>query len=378
MLFQTPELVPAELDVIQRIERVREGLRHQLPEHRRWVGLLRRITLARAIRGSNSIEGYDVTLGDAVAAVAGEEPIDADREAWLAIVGYRDAMTYVLQLADDPYFSLNEALVRSLHFMMLKDAIDKSPGRWRHGPVFVLDENTSEIVYTAPDAVEIPELMHKFVEATSEPGSPAIVRAAMAHLNLVMIHPFRDGNGRMARCMQTLVLARDGVVSPPFASIEEYLGRNTDTYYRVLAEVGGGGWHPERDARPWVRFALTAQYIQAQTLVRRTEEAEARWEALSQEAARHGLPERSIPALFNAAMGFRITNPHYREAAGVNEHAAGRDLKTLVGAGLLQPVGERRGRSYVRTRRLQAIEESVRVKRLITSPFEPTTPTSGP
>ena len=228
MLFQTPELVPAELDVIQRIERVREGLRHQLPEHRRWVGLLRRITLARAIRGSNSIEGYDVTLGDAVAAVAGEEPIDADREAWLAIVGYRDAMTYVLQLADDPYFSLNEALVRSLHFMMLKDAIDKSPGRWRHGPVFVLDENTSEIVYTAPDAVEIPELMHKFVEATSEPGSPAIVRAAMAHLNLVMIHPFRDGNGRMARCMQTLVLARDGVVSPPFASIEEYLDAHNE------------------------------------------------------------------------------------------------------------------------------------------------------
>jgi hypothetical protein len=77
-------------------------------------------------------------------------------------------------------------------------------------------------------------------------------------------------------------------------------------------------------------------------------------------------------------MGFRITNPHYREAAGVNEHAAGRDLKTLVGAGLLQPVGERRGRSYVRTLRLRAIEESVRVKRLITSPFEPTTPTSGP
>lgn len=377
MLFHSPELGPDELDVIRQIDRVREGLRHQLPEHRRWVGLLRRITLARAIRGSNSIEGYNVTLGDAVAAVAGEEPTDAEREAWLAVVGYRDAMTYVLQLADDPYFSLNEALVRSLHFMMLKYAIDKSPGRWRHGPVFVLDQTTRDIVYTAPDAVEVPELMHEFVEAISEPGSPAIVRAAMAHLNFVMIHPFKDGNGRMARCMQTLVLARDGIVSPPFASIEEYLGRNTDAYYRVLAEVGGGGWHPERDARPWVRFALKAQYIQAQTLVRRAEEGERRWEALSEETARHGLPKRTIPALFNAAMGFRITNPHYREAADVNEHAAGRDLRALVQAGLLQPVGERRGRSYVRTLRLQAIEESVGVKRSLTDPFEPTSPTLG-
>ncbi len=43
-------------------------------------------------------------------------------------------------------------------------------------------------------------------------------------LNLVLIHPFRDGNGRMARCLQTLVLAREGMVSPIFASIEEYLG----------------------------------------------------------------------------------------------------------------------------------------------------------
>jgi Fic family protein len=49
----------------------------------------------------------------------------------------------------------------------------------------------------------------------------------MAHLNLVMIHPFRDGNGRMARCLQSVVLAREGVLSPVFMSVEEYLGRNT-------------------------------------------------------------------------------------------------------------------------------------------------------
>lgn len=48
----------------------------------------------------------------------------------------------------------------------------------------------------------------------------------------------------MARCIQTLVLAREGILSAPFASIEEYLGAepNTDEYYRVLAEVGGKTW----------------------------------------------------------------------------------------------------------------------------------------
>lgn len=68
----------------------------------------------------------------------------------------------------------------------------------------------------------------------------------MAHLNLVMIHPFSDGNGRMARCLQTLVLAREGILEPEFSSIEEYLGRNTQDYYSVLAETSEGSWHPKK------------------------------------------------------------------------------------------------------------------------------------
>ena len=78
MIFHSPDLTEQELQVISRIDRVRDALRNQLPEERRWVGLLRRVMLARAIRGSNSIEGYNVTLDDAAAAVAGEPPLEAE------------------------------------------------------------------------------------------------------------------------------------------------------------------------------------------------------------------------------------------------------------------------------------------------------------
>jgi Fic family protein len=57
--------------------------------------------------------------------------------------------------------------------------------------------------------------------------APVVVRAAMAHLHLVSVHPFGDGNGRIARIVQSLVLAREGLLSPEFASIEEYLGKHT-------------------------------------------------------------------------------------------------------------------------------------------------------
>ncbi len=372
MLFHTPELEDEELQVIARIDRIREGLRHQLPEQRRWVGLLRRVMLARAIQGSNSIEGYNVSLDNAVAAVAGEPPLEANEEAWMAVVGYRNAMTYVLQLAEDAHFTYDESLVRSLHYMMLSYAIDKSPGRWRPGSVFVLNETTQEIVYTGPDAVRVPELMADLVEGLREVNQvPALVRAAMAHLNLVMIHPFRDGNGRMARCLQTLVLAREGVIAAPFVSIEEYLGANTESYYQVLADVGQGAWHPQRDARPWLRFVLTAHFRQAQTMVRRAEEAERRWSVLTEEVERRGLPERSVAALFNASMRFRLRNADYREAAAVSDHIASRDLKALVDAQLLEPRGERRGRFYIATERLLLLAESIRITRgPVEDPFE--------
>ena len=57
--------------------------------------------------------------------------------------------------------------------------------------------------------------------------SHVVVRGAMAHLHAVSVHPFRDGNGRISRIAQSLVLAREGFVSPEFGSIEEYLGERT-------------------------------------------------------------------------------------------------------------------------------------------------------
>lgn len=379
MLFHTPELDEAERAVIARVETVREALRYQLTGQRRWVGLLRQVMLAGAIQGSNTIEGYNVSLDDAVAAVAGEEPIDAETEAWMAVTGYRDAMTYVIQLAEDPHFAYTRTLVRGLHYMMLKYDLDKSPGRWRPGPVFVVDERNQEIVYTGPDASLVPELMGELTKGLREPtDEPAMVRAAMAHLNFVMIHPFRDGNGRMARCVQTLVLAREGIVAPPFWSIEEYLGANTDAYYKVLADVGQGEWHPENDARPWIRFVLTAHYRQAQTAIRRAHEAERRWDALSQEIARRNLPERATGPLFNAALGFRMRNVSYQDAADVSESIAGRDLKALTDAGLLDAVGERRGRFYIASAALKALEGSIRLPRAqIEDPFAGIPPTLG-
>jgi Fic family protein len=197
----------------------------------------------------------------------------------------------------------------------------------------------------------------------SEEGSiQALVAAAMAHLNLVMIHPFRDGNGRMARCMQTLVLTRRGILVPQFSSIEEYLGRHTDEYYQVLSDVGRGRWRPDGDARPWVRFVLNAHYVQLRDHLRRIGESEELWGVMEGLARREGLSERTVPALFEGAVGRRLTNAKYRAVMDeeVSEVVAGRDLRNLVQKRLLESHGEKRGRYYVGSEELKGLREQAR------------------
>lgn len=362
MIFSAPIIREDELQAIAKIDEIRRSLGYALQSPGRWTGVLRRNLIAGAIQGSNSIEGYTVSLEDAIAVVE-EEEVAAPVETLQAVQGYRAALTYIIGLAEDPHFRFNEELARSLHYMMISYDAAKNPGRWRPGPIYVRRDATGEVVYEGPPAEFVPALMRELVDSVQDENDvPVTVRAAMAHLNLVMIHPFSDGNGRMARAVQTLILARDGIVSPPFSSIEEYLGagRNTESYYRVLAEVGGGRWSPERDTRQWLHFCLRAHLQQAVTVQRRTRETQRLWDELEIELRKEKLPERAIFALHDAAMGLKVRSPRYRSNAEVSMQLASRDLKALVSAGLLVAHGEKKGRWYVASDRLMTIRSRAR------------------
>jgi Fic family protein len=366
MIFTPPTLGPAEEQAIERIEELRRNLRHRVAEPRRWYGGLRRLAFARAVQASNSIEGYNASVDDVIAAVEGEEAMDAATETYLALQGYRDAMTYVLEICDEGDVDIDETLLKSLHFMMLKYDLSKRPGRWRLGDVYVRREVDDEIVYEGPEAERVPELIGAFVTSLREGDGPVLVRAAMAHLNLVMIHPFKDGNGRMARCLQTMVLARDRIVAPVFSSIEEQLGRETEPYYATLGQVGNGSWHPERDARPWVRFCLNAHFQQAQRVLRRIKETEELWGRCEDLALEFNLPTRVVGPLCDAARGLRLRNWSYRLAVKESEgddidiSTASRDFRALVDRGFLMPRGETRGRYYLASDELKAVLADIR------------------
>lgn len=375
MLYTSARLDERELAVLSDIESLRQRLRTALHEPRRWSGSLRRLSFARNIQGSNSIEGFDARLDDVAAVALGEDPLDSSEETRLALEGYRNAMTYVLQRADDNDFECSVSLIKSLHFMMTGYSLHNRPGRWRAGPIFVVNEQTQGIVHEGAHVDEVPSLMSELAAYVNHgEDDELLVKAAMTHLNLAMIHPFRDGNGRMARCLQSLVLARNGILSPVFMSIEEYLGRNTQAYYDVLAEVGGGRWAPTANTRPWIRFTLTAHLRQARTLRRRIDDAERLWLGLERLVGPR--EERQLAALNDAAMGLRLRRATYLKIAAesgteISQQTAGRDLKTLADLGYLEPHGERRGRFYVATPLVREVWLAIRGSRPMRDDSDP-------
>ena len=377
MLFTYRALDRDERLVLDRVSQMRHDLRYLVQNPRRWTGLLARMTRARALRASNSIEGINVSNEDAIAAVDNEDPEDADKPTWQAVMGYQSAMDYILQRCRDPQFRFSRDVILSVHFMISQHDLKANPGNLRPGWVGVRNSVTGQLVHEGVDRDELDPLIDELVAyMNSEDVETPVLKAAMVHLNVAMLHPFSDGNGRTARCLQTAVLTHDGIVAPIFSSIEEYIGKNQQEYYDVLAAVGGGRWSPKRDCKQWVRFCITGHYRQAQTILRRTREMERVYVELELAVKKVGLPERTALGLLEAASGGRIRNASYRVSADVSNNLASRDLKSLVDANLLVPAGERRGRYYVAGQMVREIRERHRLPKGIDDPFAEIRPPS--
>ncbi|MCZ0999601.1 Fic family protein [Streptomyces mirabilis] len=363
MLFATPSLTSDDHRVIDEIEALRTEFRHQLAHPRRWEGQLRRSLTAAAVRGSTHIEGYTISAEDAETLIAGGDiSPETDEATRNAVTGYRDALTYIQHASGFQIFSWDHTLLSALHFMMTRAADKVRPGEYRTNGVWVSGGPNRPPVYSAPDPEQVPELMDELIHWLGEGdlGVPALVRASMAHLNLVSIHPWSDGNGRMSRAVHTLVLAREGILAPEFSSIEEWLGAdeyNTREYYGALRDVRTS-WQPERDAGSWIRFCLTAHHLQAQEVQRRFEAAARIWFRLERLAEQHRLDERTVSALYAATQGHLRRTTYQAEEALTRDQALA-DLRTLRRLDLVESVGHARTQRYTGSPVLRKIHTEV-------------------
>lgn len=346
MLFPTPTVTPELESRLEELNRLRRALGYEVRQASPWLGTLRRLVKAASVESSTSIEGFSVPQEDAVAIVSGEEPVDPEDESRMAVACYARAMDHVGVMALDPGFEWLDRVILDLHFDACYFQRDKSPGLWRTGPVGVTGSD-GRLIYQGPEPNDVRPLMAEVIEWLEHGDLDAhvVIRAAMAHLHTVSVHPFRDGNGRIARIVQSLVLACEGLLSPEFASIEEYLSAHTPAYYGVLQRVQGGRYQPARDASEWIAFSVEAHLAQARQRLEQIEEAGARWTFLESLIDRRGWPDRLVIALEQGLIG-GADRTSYGQEADVSPATATNDFRRLVDAGLVAARGRGRSTRY--------------------------------
>ncbi|HVD86229.1 MAG TPA: Fic family protein [Solirubrobacterales bacterium] len=346
MIYRTPPTSQLQ-ERLDELADLRRSLGGEVRTRGRWMGSLRRQIRASSIESSTSIEGFSVSPEEALALTTGRESVDGDDPDRQAVACYAHAMDHVGTMGVDPSFRWLDRVILDLHFDACSFQRDKDPGLWRTGPIGVTAADGS-LEYRGPDAADVPDLMDEVVAwlAQGDLGADVVVRAAMAHLHVVSVHPFSDGNGRISRIVQSLVLAREGVASPEFFSIEDYLGAHTREYYGALREVQGGSYQPGRDASAWVAFCVEAHIVQACQRLEQIERAATRWRHLEQLVEQQGWPDRLTIALEQSLLG-GTDRGRYAEEADISSATASADFRRLLDAGLVQQRGRGRNVSYV-------------------------------
>jgi Fic family protein len=328
---------------------------------RSWEGRLRRDLQAASVAASTSIEGIAVTADDVRRIFADDRPTNVTPEDARAVVGYRDAMEFVLKRADDPAFRWDRGLFTNLHDRVMAGSYAEGAGRLRRGETSVVDQSTGLPVFDPPPGADVPHLVDEICEQMNVSTEHPAINAAWVHIAAAAVHPFRDGNGRTARILSSLAMYRGGFKWPEFTSLEEWWGLHRETYYTAFRCLGTK-FRARADVSPFVHAHVLAQLDQVRRLDLTERTQRQIWQALEEICSERGMSDRLANALWDAFNGREVTARYYREVNDVSRQTATNDLAAATAAKLLRPVGERRSRRYLAGNELMvAISEVTRV-----------------
>jgi Fic family protein len=207
---------------------------------------------------SSQIEGTQSTLDDLLAHELGEAPGVPIGDV-TEVSRYVEAMTHGLQRLRNG-FPLSNRLLREMHEILLATGrgAQKTPGEFRQSQNWIGGTRPGNAAFVPPPPQDVQHCMGE-LEKFLHSDTPALVKAALAHLQFETIHPFLDGNGRIGRLLITLLLCHEGVLREPLLYSSLYFKQNRQRYYDELNGARASG-----DFERWLDFFATAIRVSAE------------------------------------------------------------------------------------------------------------------
>ena len=309
-----------------------------------WQSRLQKEALVRQAHHTTRIEGTQLTI-EQVRDLIDEKPIVARERDIQEVRNYLKVAAFIDEVYGDPNMELDLRTIRHIHYLIL-DGIEGGyePGEFRKIQNYVVNNKTKEVIYTPPSASEVPILMLELVDwlRSDEANqlSP-LLKAGIAHYQLVDIHPFLDGNGRTARALANLILYHAGYDIKKLFSLEEYYDANPAGYYEVLQSVRTTGV-----LTTWLAY-FTAGIAAEMQKIKELVLTHSRDRALRDKIGQIALSERQLAILAYVEKHGRITNRELQQLANLSHASAYKELLTLVESGVLVKKGKARGTHYV-------------------------------
>lgn len=333
------------LSNISKIEATEEVIRHS-PLLPLWEKQFKEDAIIRSAYHGTHIEGNMLHKDEAKDVLLGKDVVGRPRDIQ-EVINYRKVIEFIDEEAKKKIDKITEMLVKKLHRIIIEKILQQEQGgEYRTKQVVVKNSQTGEVTFRPPPPIEVPFLMREFlywVNRDDRDEIHPVLKAGIVHHELVRIHPFIDGNGRVARVLATLILLLGGYDIRRFFSLEEYYDRDAVIYYQSLQKASAG------DLTSWLEyftFGATSEFEKVKEKILKLSKDVKMKERFG--GKQIYLTERQVKTIeYIQEIGYLQNQSFATIFPDISEDSVLRDIQDLIQKGLLKKVGSTKGARYV-------------------------------
>ena len=322
-----------------------------------WEAKFRREAMERTVHHGTHLEGNALSSEEVKDVLEGTEVVARDRDVQ-EVINYRNVLKFIdavqAQIGSSGAYNFTLETILEIHRLTTEKILpEQSTGKFRLRQVVIRNTKTGQISYTPPPSVEVPYLIEDLVNWINSDEAKLIhpvIKAGIIHYEIARIHPFVDGNGRVARSVATLVMFLDGYDIRKFFSFEEYFDENPMQYYLTLQAVSNQlvlDTH-ERDLTPWLEYFTEGVAIELNRVKEKVQRISVDAKIKDKLGEQLMLTERQMMIVEYLHRHKSMTNKDFRKIfPDFSDDTVLREIQFLRKKGLLKKIGGTKKATYV-------------------------------